>query len=82
MKAAHSPSCTPILILLAALCLPAYLASVGPAAWCRDRKIISHGTYVAVYLPVGLICDYVPVLGPALLDYLELWTPPQVPPRL
>jgi len=47
------------LIIAALLCIfllpPLYVASCGPAIWCRDHGLIPQSTLVTVYAPVGRV---------------------------
>jgi hypothetical protein len=56
-----------------------YVASVGPAIWCRDKGIVSEDTVIAVYWPLAKALLH-PTLGPPINRYCELWTKPDPPP--
>ena len=67
------------ILLLVLLLPPAYVASVGPAIWCRDRGIISQETMGTLYWPVSAGFR-LPVVGRALQWYCDHWyTPKQSP---
>jgi hypothetical protein len=51
---------------------PLYVASCGPAIWCRDRGIISQDTMLAVHWPV-MALEKVPIVGRLVFRYLDLW---------
>ena len=59
-------------LLIAFLLPPLYVASVGPAIWCRDRGIISQPMLMTVYGPVGKLFD-VRFVGRHIHWYCSLW---------
>jgi len=66
------------LLLLVFLVPPMYVASAGPAIWCRDRGIISQETLITLYWPIGSAEGW-PVVGRAIHWYFNLWYTPQAP---
>jgi len=62
-----------ITMLLVAFVLPLfYVASAGPAIWCRDRGIISQRTLVTAYGLVGWLSD-APWVGRPVTWYCNQW---------
>lgn len=69
----HGPSHVLIAVLLVAFLLPLlYVASAGPAIWCRDRAIIPQRTLATVYSPVVMLYE-VPVMRHYVHWYLSKW---------
>jgi hypothetical protein len=71
----------PVVILLVVLILlpMIYVLSVGPAVWMATSGRMNPRTLEAVYWPLEWTANNVPVAGPAIVRYVELWDP-QVQP--
>jgi len=70
-----------VAVLLCIIILPPfYVASCGPAIWCRDRGIVDQGTVLVVYWPVSWAMQNVPIVGSAIDRYLRLWYSPNLWP--
>jgi hypothetical protein len=65
------------LLILAFVSPLLYVASCGPAIWCRDRGIISQRQVIAVYTPVGWTIENVPIVGGMINKYCNLWSTPK-----
>jgi hypothetical protein len=67
------------ILLIVFIAPPAYVASVGPAIWCRNRGVISQETLATVYWPIKN-ADVWPVVGWAFHRYFNLWHTPKEQP--
>jgi hypothetical protein len=67
-----------VLVLLPML----YVLSVGPVAWMITGGRIDPSWKPAVdvaYTPLEWVAEHVPVVGPAIQGYVELWVPVMQP---
>ena len=74
-----------VLVLIALLIvLPMlYVLSIGPASWLINSGRIDQSWIRAIhaaYWPLGWTAGNVPVIGPAIVSYAELWVSPQPTP--
>ncbi len=57
-----------------------YVLSIGPVVWLAHSGLISPSLAPALefaYSPLKWVADNVPILGPAINGYVELWRPAQ-----
>ena len=72
-----------IVVVLVVVCvlvvLPMiYVLSLGPVVWLAHSGFISPTLAPAlefVYSPLKWVADNVPILGPAINGYVEMWRP-------
>jgi hypothetical protein len=64
------------ILLFVFLVPPGYVASAGPAIWCRDRGIISQETLITLYWPISSV-EGLPFVGRAIHWYFNLWYTPK-----
>ena len=65
-----------VLVLLPLL----YVLSVGPVARLADNGLIDQKwqtVFGVIYWPLDWTAENVPVVGPAIIGYVEWWQPPQ-----
>lgn len=65
-----------VLVLLPVL----YVLSVGPVARLADNGLIDqkwNTVLGTIYWPLDWTANNVPVVGPAIITYVEWWQPPQ-----
>jgi len=52
--------------------LPAYVLSIGPAAWLLKHGYIPQEACI-IYAPLGILANYCRLIGEALNRYIVLW---------
>ena len=80
MKRPSGGAAVVLVLVVFLLILPlVYVLSLGPAIWLHSSGAIgASGTEVleAVYFPLDWTANNVPVVGPLIMRYAELWHQP------
>jgi hypothetical protein len=69
-----------VLVVVLVLLPMLYVLSVGPVARLADNGLIDQNWNTVlgvIYWPLDWTADNVPVVGPAIIWYVESWQPPQ-----